>query len=58
MPATKPEIAAIFTEAIALASDEDRARYLDQACGDDLPLRARVEALLAGYRARPNEGVP
>ena len=49
MQVTKPDIQAIFNEAIALASDEDRARYLDEACGGDLPLRTRAEALLNAH---------
>src|SRR6186997_3570600 len=49
MPAEKPEIQVIFHEAIALVSDEDRARYLDQACGDDHRVRARIEALLNAH---------
>jgi serine/threonine protein kinase/tetratricopeptide (TPR) repeat protein len=39
----------IFWAAQALASAEERARYLDQACGHDADLRARVEELLAAY---------
>jgi serine/threonine protein kinase/tetratricopeptide (TPR) repeat protein len=39
----------IFWAAQALASAGERARYLDQACGHDTELRARVEELLAAY---------
>src|SRR6516165_7248504 len=39
----------IFWAAQALASAEERARYLDQACGHDAELRAGVEELLAAY---------
>jgi serine/threonine protein kinase len=49
MASDKQEIQAIFSEAIELVSDEDRRRYLDQACGDDLQMRARAEALLHAH---------
>src|SRR5437016_4815058 len=35
----------IFTEAVGLCADE-RAEYLERACGGDTTLRQRVEALL------------
>ena len=38
----------IFSAALN-KSDEDRRAYLDQACGDDNDLRARVEQLLAAH---------
>ena len=37
---------AIFTTALALASDVERKEYLDQACAGDPRLRARIESLL------------
>src|SRR5262245_61116802 len=37
---------AIFQAARGLATPEARAEYLARACGDDAPLRKRVEALL------------
>lgn len=40
----------IFADAIALPAAE-RAAFLDRACAGDAALRARVEALLAGYDA-------
>ena len=49
MPAEKSKIQAIFNEAIALDSHEDRVRYLDQTCVDDDQIRARVEALLNAH---------
>ena len=49
MSAEKPNIQAIFNEAVALGSHEDRVRYLDQACVDDHQVRARVEALLDAH---------
>jgi len=39
---------AVFTEAIKVPVDE-RAAFLDKACGDDENLRRRVEALLRAY---------
>ena len=36
----------IFAAAIVLATAEDRAAYLDQACASDISLRQHVEALL------------
>ena len=54
MVSDKPEIQAIFNDAIVLVSEEDRQRYLDRACGDDLQLRARAEALLdAHFKENP-----
>jgi hypothetical protein len=38
--------ATLFNAARRIAAPEARRRYLDQACGDDADLRARVEALL------------
>jgi serine/threonine protein kinase/tetratricopeptide (TPR) repeat protein len=49
MAVEKPEIHAIFNAAIAQPSEEDRVRYLDQVCCDDLQARARVEALLRAH---------
>ncbi len=40
---------ALFGEAIECASREEQAAYIDRVCGDDLALRARVEALLAAH---------
>ena len=49
-PADKVE--AIVDAALDLAGAE-RAAYLDQACGDDAPLRQTVEALLRAHRPAP-----
>ena len=49
MSPDKPDFQAIFNAAAVLASDEDRARYLDQACGVDSQVRQRVEALLQAH---------
>ena len=46
----KPDIRAIFCEAMDLESPEEVAQYLDAACGDDAKLRAQVEALLSSHR--------
>jgi serine/threonine protein kinase/tetratricopeptide (TPR) repeat protein len=43
----------IFLAALDQASPEERAAYLDTACGDDHQLRAAVEALLAAYERLP-----
>jgi serine/threonine protein kinase/Flp pilus assembly protein TadD len=42
----RPELLSIFCEARERRSAEERAEYLDEACGDDADLRARVEELL------------
>src|SRR5215475_14473048 len=39
----------IFFEAMEKATPEERAAYLDGACGKDVPLRRRVEDLLAKH---------
>ena len=46
MADVKPDIHAIFNEAIELESDEQRLKYIDEACGGDPMLKERVEALL------------
>jgi hypothetical protein len=38
--------ATIFAQAIEFASVDDRRRFLDQACGDDADLRAKVDYLV------------
>ena len=48
-----PSEQSVFAEAILLATPEGRAAYLDAACGTDIALRRRVEALL---RAAENAG--
>jgi WD40 repeat protein len=47
MTVSAPEIKAIFVEALDLASEDERAAYLDHACGRSPDVRLRVEALLA-----------
>jgi len=39
----------IFSEALERESGKARVSYLDEACGDDQCLRAKVEGLLAAY---------
>jgi WD40 repeat protein/serine/threonine protein kinase len=45
--------AVIFNAARRLRGAEARRRYLEQACGTDTPLRARVEALLKVHEHEP-----
>ena len=40
---------AVFDQAAEIASPADRAAFLDEACGGDADLRARVEALLRAH---------
>ncbi|MBK8474779.1 MAG: serine/threonine protein kinase [Opitutaceae bacterium] len=55
--------AQLFVEAAALLPGE-RAAFLDRACGGDVALRQRIEALLAahdgagGFMSEPREGAP
>ena len=46
----KPDVVAIFSEALAQSNDKDRSNYLDQACGDDSELRRRLDDLLRAHR--------
>ena len=49
MTAVKPDVQAIFDEAIAQESAEQRVKYLDEACANHPEVRARVEALLLAH---------
>jgi tetratricopeptide (TPR) repeat protein/serine/threonine protein kinase len=49
-----PQLLSIFCEARERRSAEERAAYLDEACGDDADLRARVEELLGAEPAVGN----
>jgi serine/threonine protein kinase len=49
MSEASPRTESLFWSALALASPEERARYLDRACGGDQRLRGRLEELLAAY---------
>src|SRR5262245_49203913 len=51
MSGAKPDIHAIFCDALERESPEDLARYLDEACGGDTALRAQMEELLSSHRA-------
>jgi serine/threonine protein kinase len=46
MPEHQPQVDEVFDEALRRAAGQDRARYLDEACGGDPELRRRVERLL------------
>jgi serine/threonine protein kinase/WD40 repeat protein len=48
MPSTEDRLLTIFSEALERPAAE-RGVYLDQACGTDADLRARVEALLRAH---------
>ena len=41
---------AIFLEALEYQGDDELTRFLEQACGTDLDLRARVEELMRAHR--------
>lgn len=48
----RPDLASleeIFGEAVSKSDQTARAAYLDEACGGDVTLRARIEALLSGH---------
>ena len=49
MHRAKLELDDVFCAAMELASPTERAAYLNQACGDDLDARRRVERLLAAH---------
>ncbi|HEV3343692.1 MAG TPA: protein kinase [Pirellulales bacterium] len=49
MNGSKTDLMALFCEALEQPSAEERAAYLDEACGEDLPLRAHVERLLRAH---------
>ena len=54
MDRAKLDLEDIFCAALELASPAERAAYLDQACGDDLDARRRVERLLAAHSQAGN----
>ena len=39
----------IFSNALKIASADERSQYLDQACGDDVELRQRLDDLLRSH---------
>ncbi len=50
----RPNLEDIFNEAIALTSAQERTRFIASACGQDLQLRARVEALVQAHAQAGN----
>jgi serine/threonine protein kinase len=50
MATSQPE-ESIFHAALRLDEPDQRAAYLDEICGDDQPLRQRIDALLAADQA-------
>ena len=46
---SNPKTESLFAAALARESPEERANYLDRACGTDHQLRAQLEELLAAY---------
>jgi WD40 repeat protein/serine/threonine protein kinase len=51
MTDAKPDIHAVFCEALDRKSPEELVQYLDEACGSDCALRSEVEELLHSHRA-------
>src|SRR4051812_28350422 len=49
MSEANPRTESLFWSALAIASPQERGRYLDGACGGDPQLRGRLEELLAAY---------
>jgi serine/threonine protein kinase/Flp pilus assembly protein TadD len=49
MPNATPSLDTVFCEAIEIADPDARAVYLARACGADVGLRCRVEALIAAH---------
>ncbi|MFO0810785.1 MAG: serine/threonine-protein kinase [Gemmataceae bacterium] len=49
MNETADRTESLFVAVVALPTAEERAAYLEQACGDDPALRGRVEALLRAH---------
>ena len=49
MKDARPELMSLFCGALERPSADQRAGYLDAACGEDRELRARVEALLRAH---------
>src|SRR5690348_9129008 len=46
-----PEMLSLFCGALERPAADDRAAYLDAACGKDTELRVRIEALLRAHEA-------
>jgi len=54
MNAVKNDAKAIFLQALDCTGPDDLKRFLDEACGTNEPLRARVEELLQAHRDAGN----
>src|SRR2546426_11356330 len=52
-----PDEEAIFHAARAISSLQARADYVAQACGENMPLRKRVEALLEAHEKQSVDGM-
>src|SRR5262249_34878983 len=46
MDASKPKLRELFSKALEFQTPEEQAAYLDQVCGGDAELRARLDELL------------
>jgi len=55
MPAEKKDRNAIISRAIGIASEEERAAYIAEACGDDDDKKRQVEQRVAGHFQNGNE---
>ncbi len=53
MPIDPARAKSLFLAASDLADPAERATYLNRECGDDIDLRARVEALLRANDSSP-----
>ncbi|MFO0911121.1 MAG: protein kinase [Isosphaeraceae bacterium] len=53
-PGSAPRLMEIFSEALELTSEDERAAYLNRVCGTDSALKRRVEGLLRAHV--PNDG--
>src|SRR5262245_7443781 len=49
MAATAPQAESIFWAALEIQSPDERASYLDEACGGDQQLRAQLADQIAAY---------
>src|SRR5438105_4612338 len=54
MSAVNISAKAIFLDALDCTAPHDLKRFLDEACGSDVALRARVEELLQAHRQAGN----
>ncbi len=49
MAEIRPDFLAIFTQAVACETPQQREKFLADACGDDSVVRQRVEKLLQAH---------